>query len=118
MTPKRGDVVLAWFPFSAGSDRKLRPCVVIQNDRDNERLANTVIVQITTNLRARNEPTNLLIDISDPNGQQTGLLHDSLVSCNNIATIEISLVPRVIGIMTPHLLAQIDHCLKLALELH
>jgi mRNA interferase MazF len=117
VNPTRGDVVLAWYPFSAGKTRKLRPCVVIQNDQDNQRLGNTIIVQITTNLRARNEPTHLFIDIADADGQQTGLLHDSLVSCVNIATIEVSLIPRVIGRMTPHLLNQLDQCLKLALGL-
>jgi mRNA-degrading endonuclease toxin of MazEF toxin-antitoxin module len=49
MTILRGDVVLAWFPFASGSGGKRRPCVVVQNDADNRKLANTMIVQITTN---------------------------------------------------------------------
>jgi hypothetical protein len=44
-------------------------------------------------------------------------LHDSLVSCNNLATIEQSLVQRTIGTLSAELLQQLDACLKAALEL-
>jgi mRNA-degrading endonuclease toxin of MazEF toxin-antitoxin module len=50
MSVVRGDVVLAWFPFASGAGGKRWPCVVVQNDEDNRRLANTMVVQITTNL--------------------------------------------------------------------
>jgi mRNA-degrading endonuclease toxin of MazEF toxin-antitoxin module len=35
MTVRRGDVVLAWYPFSSGAGGKRRPCLVVQNDADN-----------------------------------------------------------------------------------
>jgi mRNA interferase MazF len=50
------------------------------------------VAQITSNLRAAHEPTHLLIEIATADGQQTGLVFDSLVSCNNLATIEQSLL--------------------------
>jgi mRNA interferase MazF len=117
MTVRRGDVVLAWYPFSSGAGGKRRPCLVVQNDPDNARLTNTVVAQITSNLRAANEPTHLLIEASSPEGQQTGLLHDSLVSCNNLATIEQALVVKVIGSLPAATMAKIDTCLRAALEL-
>jgi len=43
MSVQRGDVVLAWFPFSAGTGGKRRPCLIVQNDLDNGRLTNTVV---------------------------------------------------------------------------
>ena len=52
MSAVRGDVVLAWYPFASGSGGKRRPCLVIQNDTDNARLTNTIVAQITSNLRA------------------------------------------------------------------
>jgi mRNA interferase MazF len=45
---RRGDVVLAWYPFAAGAGGSRRPVVIVRNDADNQRLANTVVAQITT----------------------------------------------------------------------
>jgi mRNA interferase MazF len=115
MTIKRGDVVLAWYPFSSGAGGKRRPCLVVQNNRDNTRLTNTIVAQITSNLRAAGEPTQLLIEVSSPEGQQSGLLHDSLISCNNLATIEQSLIVKVIGSLPPAVMHKVDDCLRAAL---
>jgi hypothetical protein len=43
--------------------------------------------------------------------------HDSLVSCNNLATIEQALIHRTIGALSPTLLLQLDACLKAALQI-
>jgi mRNA interferase MazF len=115
MSIKRGDVVLAWYPFASGTGRKRRPCLVVQNDIDNARLTNTIVSQITSNLRAVREPTHLLIEVSTAEGQQTGLLHDSLISCNNLATIEQALIDRTIGDLSAAMMQQVDACLKAAL---
>ncbi len=117
MTARRGDVVLAWYPFSSGAGGKRRPCLIIQTDTDNGRLANTVVAQITSNLSAGSEPTQLKVEANSPEGRQAGLLHDSLVSCNNLATIEQVLVARVIGSLLPALMLKVGDCLKAALDL-
>jgi mRNA interferase MazF len=114
---QRGDVVLAWFPHASGSGGKHRPCVVIQNDQDNQKVANTVVVFITSNLRRRGDKSHVFIDVASHEGKQTGLLHDSLISCNNIATIEQKLVSKVIGSLRPKLLQEMNTCLKAALEI-
>ena len=115
MSVSRGDVVLAWYPFASGAGGKRRPCLVVQNDIDNARLSNTVVAQITSNLRAASEPTQLLIEVTAPEGLQSGLLHDSLVSCNNLATIEQGLIDRIIGSLPVVTMASINDCLKAAL---
>jgi mRNA interferase MazF len=84
----RCDVVRAWYPFASGQGSKQRPCLVVQNDADNQRLANTDIAQITSNLRRVGDKSHVLIEVGTPEGAQSGLLHDSLISCNNLATIE------------------------------
>ena len=117
MTVRRGDVVLAWYPFASGAGGKRRPCLVVQNDRDNLRLTNTVVAQITSNLRAAAEPTQLFVAANTPDGQQAGLLHDSLISCNNLATIELILIARAIGSLSPAMMAKVEVCLKAALQL-
>jgi mRNA interferase MazF len=47
MNVQRGAVVLVDFPYPSGTGSKVRPALVVQNDRDNTRLLNTIVVQIT-----------------------------------------------------------------------
>ena len=62
MTCHRGDVVLLDYPFSDSTGSKVRPALVVQSDRDNVRLTNTVVALITRNLsRVTREPTQMLI---------------------------------------------------------
>lgn len=117
MTVHRGDVVLALYPFSSGAGASRRPAVVIQNDRDNARMANTIIAQITTNLQHAAEPTHMSIVAASPEGRQMGLLHDSVISCNNVATVREDRIDRVIGRVPDILLPRLDACLKAALGL-
>jgi mRNA interferase MazF len=117
MNCRRGDVVLAYYPFALGAGGSRRPVLIVQNDNDNLRLTNTVVAQITTNLTRANEPTHLLIEVGTPEGKQSGLLHDSLVSCNNLATIEEMLIAKKIGSLPDVLMQKINDCLKAALQL-
>jgi mRNA interferase MazF len=117
MSVRRGDVVLAWYPFASGQGGKRRPCVIAQNDEDNQKIANTIVAQVTSNLARLGDKSHFLIDTATADGQQTGLLHDSLVSCNNLAGIEQSLVQKTVGTLSAALRQQLDGCLKAALEL-
>ena len=117
MRAKRGDVVLAWYPFASGQGAKRRPCVVVQNDADNGKLTNTIIAQVTSNLKRVGDKSHLLIEAATAEGQQAGLLHDSVVSCNNLATIEQSLIDKVIGTLTVATMQKVNDCLRAALEI-
>ena len=117
MSARRGDIVMTWFPFASGQGGKRRPCLVLQNDEDNGKLANTVIAQITSNLRRAGDKSHLLIRLATPEGQQSGLLHDSLISCNNLATIEQALISSVIGSLPATAMQQVDACLRAPLSI-
>ena len=117
MTLQRGDVVLAWFPNATGVGGKWRPCVVIQNDEDNRKIANTVIAFVTSILLRCGDKSHVFIDVGSAEGKQSGLMHDSLISCNNLATIEQSAVRKVIGTLAATTLQQMNDCLKAALEI-
>ena len=117
MNVRRGDVVLVLYPFASGMGGSRRPALIVQNDADNARLQNTIVAQITTSLRQVAEPTHLLIAQSTPEGRQAGLLYDSVVSCNNLATINEDRIDRVIGHLSAALMRHIDGCLKAALGL-
>ena len=84
---KRGDVVILDYPYADGSGSKVRPVLIIQNDRDNQRLTNTIVALITENVTRVHEPTQLLIDVSTPEGRQSGLNQTSAVTCGNVFTV-------------------------------
>ena len=118
MNVERGDVVLIDYPYSRGGGSKVRPVLVIQNDRDNCRLANTVIAQITSRTdRTKDEPTQLLIDLATPEGQQSGLRTHSAINCVNIFTVHRDDVLRKLGSLPDATMRQIDECLKAALDI-
>jgi mRNA interferase MazF len=115
MTHQRGDVLLVRFPFSSGAGAKIRPALVVQSDHNNARLANIIVAAITTTTHRSGEATQLLIETGTPVGQQSGLLHDSVVTCENLATLETRLVLRKVGSLPVEAMRQIDDCLKAAL---
>ena len=114
---RRGDVVIVDFPFTDTGTSKVRPALVVQNDRDNQKIRKTVIAMITGNLRRKGDPSHLYVDPSDPDGASSGLSFPSLVSCNNLFTIEQRNIQQVIGHLSDTLKQHLADCLKAALEL-
>lgn len=116
MNFQRGNVVLVNFPFADGTGSKVRPALVVQADQNNRRLDNTILAQITSRIQyAESEPTQLLIKLSSPEGEQSGLLRDSAVSCENLFTVRQDVIARSIGTLPPATMKQIEDCLKSAL---
>jgi mRNA interferase MazF len=114
---RRCDVVMVDFPFTDTGQTKVRPAVVVQNDRDNPRIRKTVVAMVTGNLRRRGDPSHLYVDPNDPDGLSSGLSFPSLVSCNNLFTIEQASILQVVGHLSDVLQRQLAACLKAALEL-
>ena len=117
MSVQRGDVVLLRAPFASRAGAKTRPMLVVQNDLNNTRMANTILVFITTNLSRASEPTQVLIDVTTPEGQQSGLKQTSVVSCENILTVVQSDILRTIGHLPAALMQFVDQALKASLAL-
>ena len=118
MNVQRGDLILVSFPFTSGSGGKVHPALVVQSGHNNQRLNDTIVAAIAKTIhRAAREATQLLIDITTPEGQQSGLLHTSAVKCEYLATLDQQLILRVVGRLTPAMMAQVDLCLKAALAL-
>jgi mRNA interferase MazF len=114
---RRGDVVMVAFPFTDTGQSKVRPAVIVQNDRDNQKIRKTVIAMVTGNLRRQGDPSHLFIDPANPDGAASGLSFPSLVSCNNLFTIEQNSIIQVIGHLSSPLQQKLNDCLKAALEL-
>ena len=117
MRLKRGDIVLATFPFSDFSGAKKRPAVVVQSDRNDRRLDDVILAMVTSNSQRTAAPTHLLVRLATPDGKGTGLLHDSVIKCDHLLTLHRRLVPRRIGRLSAEMMEEVDDCLRIALGL-
>jgi mRNA interferase MazF len=94
---KRGDVVLVLFPNSNLTSVKPRPALVVQADDLQTGLPQIIVAMITSKTFRANHPSRIFISLATPAGQQSGLLSDSVVITDNLATIIETAVKRVIG---------------------
>lgn len=97
MPVRRGDVILAYVMNVGSPGGKARPALVVQSDHNNARLNETIIAAITSNVSRVHEATQLLLDVSTPDGAASGLLHNSAVRCDRLHSIPQADVRRVIG---------------------
>jgi mRNA-degrading endonuclease toxin of MazEF toxin-antitoxin module len=111
----RGTVAVGRVP--QGDSYKIRPVVVVQNDKNNARLLNVIAAMVTSNTRlALQEPTQVLVDMALPANKRTGLLHTSAIKCENLYTIPQSEL-RAVGSMPSSLMQKVDAALKNSLDL-
>jgi mRNA interferase MazF len=114
---QRGDVVLVAFPFAAGGMVKVRPALVVQNDEDNRRLANTIVAMITGQTKRALQPTQLFINLATADGALSGLQKSSVVNCAHLVTVEQTRIRHALGRLPGSLMEQVGGCLKAALAL-
>ena len=113
---RRGQIVVVDFAATDPAAR-VRPALIIQNDRDNGRMRKTIVAQITSNLKRAAERTHLLIDPGHPDWMVSGLRLPSLVSCSNIATIHQDNVVHALGSLSAPTMKKIEECLRAALSM-
>ena len=113
----RGDVVLVRFPHPSGLRGKKRPAVVVQSNAYAGTVGTLVVAEVTKNLSMANDPACLFVDLNRPEGAATGLLHDSVVSCLLLATVDADKASQVLGTLSAAMVQKLDTCLKVALEL-
>ena len=113
-TYRRGDVVLVLFPHSNLRTAKPRPALVIQADELQTRLPQLIVTMITSRLFRSNHPSRITVLLSSPEGLQSGLLSDSVVMTDNVATIALSEIDRVIGRLP---MARVDEAIRHTLGL-
>jgi len=110
----RGDVALVLFPNSNLSSAKTRPALIVQADGLQTGLPKIIVAMITSQMFRAGYSSRVTILLNSSEGQQSGLLTDSVVMTDNLSTIVISAVYRVIG---PLPTAEIDEALKHTLGL-
>jgi mRNA interferase MazF len=111
---KRGEILLVLFPHSDLQTAKPRPALVVQADNLQTGLSQVIVVMITSRLFRADHPSRVTILLSTPEGQQSGLLTDSVVMTDNFATIMESEISRVIGSLP---MSEVDGALRHTLGL-
>jgi mRNA interferase MazF len=97
MPYRRGQVVLVLFPDSNLRTAKRRPVLVVQADNLTTGLAQTIVSMITSNLARVGHPSRVSVSLATPGGQRTGLLTDSVIMADNLATVLETEIDQAIG---------------------
>jgi len=73
---------------------------VLQANNLQTRLDQLIIGMITTNLMRNGHKSRVFVDIRTETGKQTGLISDSVIMTDNIATVRLSEIYKRIGTFT------------------
>ncbi len=110
MNCHRGDVVLVLFPDSNLRTAKRRPALVVQADDLGTGLPQAVVAMISSNLNRAGHTCRVLVRRADEAGKSSGLLLDSVIMTDNLATIRDSEIDGIIGRIAP--MEQVDAPLR------
>ena len=111
---KRGDIVLVRFPDSNLVSTTARPGVIVQANNLQTGLPQVIVAMVTTKIFRANHPSRVTILLSNREGQQSGLLRNSVVMTDNLATVAESAIDRIIGSIP---MEKIDAALRHTLNL-
>ncbi|MCP2289338.1 mRNA interferase MazF [Nocardia amikacinitolerans] len=113
---RRGDLVLVDFdPVRGNEVSKLRPAVVVSNDGANRRAVQIgrgvlTVVPVTSNVE-RVFPFQVLLE------DVPGLRVTSKAQAEQVRSVSVERMGRVLGRVTPTQLKELDHALRLHLSL-
>ncbi len=94
---KRGEVLLVLFPNSDLRTSKVRPALVVQANNLNTELPQLLVAMISSKTMRASHASRVLVSLDAFEGKQSGLLVDSVVMTDNLATLAFHAIWRVIG---------------------
>ena len=112
---KRGDVVLVLFPNSDLVTFKRRPALIVEANDLDTRLPQVVIAMITSNIARSSHPSRVFIPLNSSDAKGTGLLTDSIIMTDNLATVLYKAIIGKLGHLSN--LKPVDAALRVTLEL-
>ena len=115
MNCRRGDIVLVLFPDSNLRTSKRRPALVVQADQLGADLPQTIVAMITSNMARAGHRSRVIVPTASESAKRSGLLTDSVIMTDNLATIHDSEIDMVIGAFTG--LSELDAALRATLNL-
>lgn len=101
----KGTIVLVPFPFTDLSENKVRPCLVLYEQKNGE---NCIVSFISSVQPARSHALDIRIHATKTNG----LKMDSVIKIDKIATLQKKIVLGELGALEPRLLKAVDSNLK------
>jgi len=111
---KRGDIVLMLFPHSDLRTAKTRPALVVQADNLHIGLPQIIVAMITSRMYRAQHQSLVIVHLSSREGRQSGLLTDSVVMTDNLATLAETEIDRLIGTLP---MSNVDTALRHTLGL-
>jgi len=110
---RRGDIWWADLNEPRGSEPgDRRPVLVVQSDAFNRsRLATTIVVVLTSNLRLVDAPGNVMLP-----ARVTDLPKDSVANVSQVITVDRAVLTERVGRVSPTVMSQVEDGLRLALD--
>ena len=102
----RGDVVLVLFPHSDLHGAKTRPAIVVQADDLGADLTQVIVAMIRGRMFHAGHPSRVVVRHDTAEGRSAGLLGDSVVMTDKLATVAEAAIDRVIGKLPMHEIEQ------------
>lgn len=116
MDIRRGDIVYVDLEPIRGSETgKKRPCLVIQNDVNNEYAPTTITAVITSRRRLEKKkkyPTHVWI-----NKAKGGLKIDSIIQCEQLRTIDKGRIIKKIGHLNDDFMQKVEEAIRIILSM-
>ena len=111
--PRRGEIYYLDFSPAKGSEmREPHPALIIQNDVGNRVSRLTIVVAITSNLRAARLPVCVQVSPAD-----SGLPCESVMNLGHIYTVDKSRLRQLVGRLPDGLMEQVDQALQVSVGL-
>lgn len=111
----KGTIVLTIFPFTDLTSAKRRPALVISAQESPQ--GDVIVAFISSVIPKTIASTDYLLSTTHPDFVVSGLIKDSLLKADKLATLNKSIFTGIIGNLSKSTLQDIDNCLKLALDI-
>ncbi len=112
---RRGDVVYVGVPTTDATEIRRRPALVVQDATLSTAFPNVIVAGITSRIEKRG-PGRIFVRAQSPEGREMGLLRDSLITLDNLATVGRWMITDIRG--TCPILSEADEGLRTVLGLH
>ena len=96
MSCRRGDILLVLFPDSNLRTSKRRRAVVVQADQLGTNLPQIIVAMVTSNMQRAGHPSRVIVRVASEDAKTSGLLTDSVIMTDNLATVHRAEIDRVI----------------------
>lgn len=111
----RGNIILVPFPFTDLSRTKLRPALIINDDK--LKSGDVAVVFISSLLPRKSVKTDFVLLKDDFDFKRTNLRATSVFKVGKIATLDKKIILGKLGQITPRIQKEIDKRLKTFLNL-